>query len=58
MNISGIGVQQILPQTGTGSRDPNPAMEESVVTKGDQPSAKPDRAAPAPGTGKVVDKTA
>lgn len=55
MNISSIGVQQILPQTGIG-RQNNPTPNQGNGTE-DTPGA-PDRAPAAPGTGEVVDTLA
>jgi hypothetical protein len=57
MNISGIGVQQILPQSGINSNAP-PVAGDSGASNGDEGSATPDRSPPAPGTGQVVDTTA
>ena len=53
MNISSIGVQQILPQTGVGGQNNPPPNQGSTE---DTPAAAPDRAAAAPGTGQAVDK--
>jgi hypothetical protein len=57
MNISSIGVQQILPQTGIIGQGSAPAPEQDN-SDGDNPAmVAPDRAPAAPGTGEIVDKT-
>ena len=58
MSISSIGVQQIMPRTGIGPDNSNPAMDDSLVTQENQVDTAPDRGATAPGTGQVVDKLA
>ncbi len=58
MNISGIGVQQITPQTGTGWKGPNPTPDQNNNTDTDGSKAQPVQAPPSPGTGQIVDKTA
>jgi hypothetical protein len=59
MNISSIGVQQILPQSGTGWRDANPAPErENDSGDASTPEPTPARSPPAPGSGQVVDRIA
>ena len=55
MTIIGIGVRQILPRTGTGGQDSNPAPEQNNDTGGTVTPAKPDSAPVAPGTGHLVD---
>lgn len=58
MSISSIGVQQILPQSGTNWERPNPVVEAgNPVDQGDL-AAKPDRGPKTPETGTVVDKVA
>jgi len=54
MTIIGIGVQQILPRSGTGGQSANPAPDQNNDT-GVVTPAKPDSAPAAPGTGQVVD---
>ena len=58
MNISGIGVQQITPQTGTGWRAPNPTPDQNNDSDADGSKAQPAQAPPSSGTGQIVDKTA
>ena len=58
MVISGIGVQQILPQTGTGQQSANPAPDQNNDSDGDDAPSKPERAPAAPGTGRIVDRIA
>jgi hypothetical protein len=58
MMIIGIGVQQILPQTGTGGQDANPAPDQNNDADRNDAPAKPDRAPAAPGTGQIVDRIA
>ena len=58
MVISGIGVQQILPQTGTGQQSANPAPDQNNDSESGNTPSKPDRAPPAPGTGQIVDRLA
>ena len=57
MNISGIGIQQITPRTGTSWQPPNPAPDQNNDTDTDGAKIKPAQAAPSPGTGQIVDKT-
>jgi hypothetical protein len=58
MGISSIGVQQILPRTGTGWQAPDPASDQNNDTDSKDAASKPDRAPAAPGTGQIVDKMA
>jgi hypothetical protein len=58
MSISGIGIQQITPQTGTGWQAPNPSPNQNNDTDVDGSKTQPTRALPSPGTGQLVDKTA
>ena len=58
MNISSIGIQQILPQTGTGGKNPNPVPDQNNDSDSDGAPSKPDRAPAAAGTGMIVDKLA
>ena len=58
MVMSGIGVQQILPQTGTGQQSANPALEQNNDSDSDDAPSKPDRAPASPGTGRIVDRIA
>jgi len=55
MNISSIGVQQILPETGIGRQNNNPTPDQQNGAD-DNPVMSPDRASAAPGTGQAVDK--
>lgn len=54
MNISSIGVQRILPQSGISGQS-NPAPEPESTT-GENTAATPSAPAAA-GTGQIVDKT-
>lgn len=58
MTVSGIGIQQITPQTGTGWQGSNPPPDRN--NDSDSTTTKPvnDRAPASPGTGRIVDKTA
>jgi hypothetical protein len=56
MVISGIGVQQILPRSGTGWQGANPSPDQSSDTEDRAPASKTDRAPKTPGTGHIVDK--
>jgi hypothetical protein len=56
MNISSIGVQQILPETGIGRQSNTPTPDQQNGGE-DNPVMAPDRAPAAPGTGQIVDKT-
>ena len=56
MNISSIGAQQILPETGIGRQNNTPAPDQQNGAE-DNPVLDPDRAPAAPGTGQIVDKT-
>jgi hypothetical protein len=56
MIVSGIGVQQILPRTGTGGQDASPSPEQNNDTDTSDAPSKPDRAPAAPGTGRIVDR--
>jgi hypothetical protein len=58
MNISGIGVQQITPQTGTGWQGPNPTRDQNNDSDVDGSKTKPSQAPPSPGSGRIVDKIA
>ena len=58
MVISGIGVQQILPQSGTGQQSANPAPDQNNDSDGGNTPSKPDRAPASPGTGLIVDRLA
>ena len=58
MGISSIGVQQILPRTGTSWQPPDPAPEQNNDTVSNEAASSPDRAPAAPGTGQIVDKLA
>lgn len=57
MNIFAIGVQQILPRTGTGWQDANPSPNPPANVEADKPPVQPDRSPPAPGTGHLIDKS-
>jgi len=57
MAISGIGIQQILPQsgiTGHGNRPPPPEPDNS--SSDNVLPATPVQPPPAPGTGTIVDR--
>ena len=56
MIVSGIGVQQILPRTGTGGQGASPSPEQNNDSEASDGPSKPDRAPAAPGTGKIVDR--
>jgi hypothetical protein len=58
MDISSIGVQQILPRTGTGWQGANPSPDQGSDADTETPATKIDRAPKAPGTGHIVDKIA
>ena len=58
MTIIGIGVQQILPQTGTGGQGANPAPDQNNDSERNDAPTKSDRAPAAPGTGQIVDRKA
>jgi hypothetical protein len=58
MMISGIGVQQILPRTGTGWQGANPPPDQPSESEGNDGPSKPDRSTPTPGTGRIVDRVA
>ena len=52
-----IGVQQILPRTGTSWQGQNPTPVQSETPSGDQDgSSQQDRGATPDGLGKIVDK--
>ena len=55
MTIIGIGVQQILPRSGTGGQGANPEPDQNNDTGGTVTPTKPDSAPAAPSTGQVVD---
>ena len=57
MSVSSIGVQQILPRTGTSWQGANPAPDRGNGADGN-PVAAPAQAPAAPGTGQIVDKIA
>jgi hypothetical protein len=57
MGISTIGVQAILPRTGTNLPDSSPEPPEPDETDDDSAPEQPDRSAPAPKTGRLVDVT-
>ncbi len=52
----GIGVQQILPRTGTAWENQNPVPPQPDNSVADDAQPAPDRAPVADGVGKVVDK--
>ena len=58
MTISSIGVQQILPRTGTAWQNADPAPDQPNDRDGDDvaPASAPVRPVPAPGTGLIVDR--
>jgi hypothetical protein len=53
---SSIGVQQILPRTGTAWQSQNPTPVESNASSSEEAAPPPDRAPTAEGVGKIVDK--
>jgi hypothetical protein len=53
---SSIGVQQILPRTGTAWQSQNPTPVEVDRSAGDEAPPPPDRGPTAEGVGKIVDK--
>jgi len=57
MNISSIGVQQVLPETGIGRQNNNPAPDQHSSAE-NNPVMAPDRGPAATGTGQAVDKLA
>jgi hypothetical protein len=57
MGISSIGVQAILPRTGTGLPDSSPEPPEPDESEDDSAPREPDRPAPAPKTGRILDVT-
>jgi hypothetical protein len=58
MVISGVGVQQILPRTGTGWQGANPSPDQNNDSDADGSPSQPSRAPPPSGTGRIVDKIA
>ena len=58
MSVSSIGVQQILPQSGTNWQRTNPAEEAANPANGNGGTPKPDRGPKTPETGAIVDKMA
>jgi hypothetical protein len=58
VSVSSIGVQQILPTSGIGGHDDNPAMDDASSPAADGASSSPSPAPAVSGTGQVVDKTA
>jgi hypothetical protein len=58
MDVSGIRVQPIKPRSRTGWSDANPAPAQPSDADSDDAPPNPDRAAPAPGAGHLVDKMA
>ena len=57
MNISGIGVQQISPRTGTDWQSSNPTPDQNNDSNVDGSKIKPAQTPPSPGTGQIVDKS-
>ena len=55
MVTSGIGVQAILPRTGTGWRSPNPVPDENNDSASKK-AARPDRVPASPDIGHILDK--
>ena len=53
---SSIGVQQILPRTGTSWQPQNPTPVQSESSVSEEAAPPPDRAPTAEGVGQVVDK--
>ena len=53
---SSIGVQQILPRTGTAWQSQNPTPVEADRSASDEAPPPPDRGPTADGVGKIVDK--
>jgi hypothetical protein len=52
---SSIGVQQILPRTGTAWQSQNPTPVETDRSASDEAPPPPDRGPTAEGVGKIVD---
>jgi hypothetical protein len=50
-----IGVQQILPRSGTGGQGANPTPDQHNDAGGTTSPATPDGPPAAPGTGQIVD---
>jgi hypothetical protein len=58
MKISGTGIQQILPRTGTGWQGSNPPPDRPDDGDHDEAAGESSPAKPGPGTGQVVDRIA
>ena len=56
MTISGIGVQAILPRTGTGWRSPNPVPDDNNDSASKKAPSRPDRVPASPDIGHILDK--
>jgi hypothetical protein len=54
--IGGIGVQQILPRTGTAWENQNPVPAQPDNSAADDAQPAPDRAPTPDGVGRIVDK--
>ena len=53
---SSIGVQQILPRTGTAWQSQNPTPVQAESSASEEAAPPPDRAPTAEGVGQIVDK--
>ncbi len=60
MSVSSIGIQMILPKTGTSPKSPPPAgdRDDAVTSTAVTTAEAVKRPPPPPGMGKVVDKVA
>lgn len=58
MNISSIGIQQILRQTGAGGENPSPAPDRNNDYGSESTPCALECAPAAAGTGTIVDKMA
>ena len=56
MTISGIGVQAILPRTGTGWRSANPVPDENNDSAAKKAGPRPDHVPASPDIGHILDK--
>jgi hypothetical protein len=56
MVTSGIGVQAILPRTGTGWRSANPVPDENNDAASKKAAPRPDRVPASQDVGHILDK--
>lgn len=54
MSVVSVGIQIIMPKTGTNSQQPPQPADDRVA---DKTPAAPQQAPPPPGMGRLVDKT-